>query len=206
MLRRIKNKIRNIFLAGVLVIIPISIPLFLFSFLFTRLDRAFSPLFKALMGYNIPGLGVGITIVTIFLVGLITTNFIGKKVIRLGEQFFSKIPLVRNIYQIAKQLLETIAIPDHNSFRQVVLVPYPRKGIYSLGFITCDNYWEAQERTSEELVNVFIPVTPNPTSGRLIIVPKNELITLSISIEDGIKIVVSGGAVVPSSQEKELLA
>jgi len=206
MLKRIRHKLRNIFLAGLLVIIPVSIPIFLLSFLFTRLDRLFSPLFKTLLGYNIPGLGVTITIVAVFLVGLVATNFIGKKLVRLGEQLLNQIPLVRNIYQIAKQFLETVTVTDRNSFRQVVLVEYPRKGIYSLGFITCDNYWEAQEHTSETLANVFIPVTPNPTSGRLIIVPRQELIPLSMSVEDGIKMVVSGGAVVPKGREKELLA
>jgi uncharacterized membrane protein len=146
------------------------------------------------------------TIIVIFLVGLIATNFIGRKLVGLGEQLLNKIPLVRNIYQISKQFLETITITDRNSFRQVVLVEYPRKGIYSMGFITCDDSWEAQSCTREELVNVFIPVTPIPTSGRLIIVPQQELIHLSISIEDGIKMVVSGGAVVPKGREKELPA
>jgi uncharacterized membrane protein len=201
MLKRVRNKLRNIFLAGLLVIIPVSIPVLLLSFLFTRLDRFFSPLFKALLGYNIPGLGVSMTIVAIFMVGLIATNFIGKKLVGLGEQFLNKIPLVRNIYQIAKQFLETVTLTDRNSFRQVVLIEYPRKGIYSLGFITCDDFWEAQDCTHEGIVNVFIPVTPNPTSGRLIIVPRQELIPLSMSIEDGIKVVVSGGAIVPKEQE-----
>jgi len=205
MFRRLRNKIRNIFLAGILVIIPMSIPIFLFSFIFTRLDRIFSPLFKTLLGYNIPGLGLSMTVLIIFLAGLIATNFVGKKLVSLGEHLLNKIPLVRNIYQIAKQFLETITVPDRNSFRQVVLVQYPRKGIYSLGFITCDNQWEAQEATNEDLVNVFIPVTPNPTSGRLIIVPRDELIPLSISVEEGIKMVVSGGAVVPRERREELL-
>jgi uncharacterized membrane protein len=206
MLKRIRNKLRNIFLAGLLVIIPVSVPIILLSFLFTRLDRFFSPLLSTILGYNVPGLGVSMTVITIILVGLIATNFIGKKLVGLGEQLFNKIPLVRNIYQIAKQFLETIAITDRNSFRQVVLVEYPRKGIYSLGFITCDDSWEAQDCTRQDLVNVFIPITPNPTSGRLIIVPDQELIPLSMNVEDGIKMVVSGGAVVPKEQKKELLA
>jgi uncharacterized membrane protein len=134
--------------------------------------------------------------------GLIVTNVIGRKTIQLGEKLLSKVPLVWNIYHSSKQLMESISVSGKKAFRQVVLVEYPRKGIYTLGFLTSDARGEVQMVTEKETVNIFVPTTPNPTSGVLIVVPKGDLIPLSMSIEEGIKVVVSGGMVVPPLPEK----
>jgi len=193
----LRHKIRNIFLAGLLVILPISITFFLLQFLFTSVDNIFAPLIFKLFKIRIPGLGLTLTLLLIFLTGLFTTNIIGKKLVAVGETLLGKIPLVRKIYIAAKQVIEAIALPEKKAFSQVVLIEFPRKGVYSLGFVTGSSAQEIQAVTEASLMNVFVPTTPNPTSGFLMMVPKEDLTPLSLSVEDGVKLIVSGGIISP---------
>lgn len=208
MYEKISRKIRNIFVAGFLVILPLIITVSLLVFIFNLFEKILArPVsfvlqllgLSQLIGYHLPGLlGFSVLIIICFLLGLIVTNVLGKKTITLGEKILSKVPLVWNIYYASKQLMEsTISMSSRKSLRQVVLVEYPRRGLYTLGFITSDAKGEVQDITEEELINIFIPTTPNPTSGMLIMVPSQDLIPLSMSIEDGIKLIVSGGMLVP---------
>ncbi|MCL6584326.1 MAG: DUF502 domain-containing protein [bacterium] len=206
------RKLRNIFVAGFLVILPVLITIFLVVFIFNTFERLLArPVSFGLkllglsqfIGYHIPGLlGLAALAIISFFLGLAVTNVIGKKFITLGEKILSKVPLVWNIYYASKQLMEsTVSMRNRKYLQQVVLVEYPRRGMYVIGFITSDARGEIQDVTQKEVLNVFVPTTPNPTSGMLIMVPRDDVTPLSMSIEDGIKLIVSGGMVTPLPPE-----
>ena len=148
-------------------------------------------------GYRIPFLGVLITLLIILIVGWLTTSFFGKKIFQLGETLVEKIPFVRRIYTGSKQVVISIAQADTSAFRKVVLLEFPRRGLLAIGFVTGESRGEVQRLTQENMFNVFVPTMPNPTSGFLIFAPADELTEVSMSIEEGIKYVVSGGIVTP---------
>jgi uncharacterized membrane protein len=206
LLSNFRYRLRNLFIAGLLIVLPISITLFVLTFLFKKLDNLLSPAFVKLLilfglplkeGQFIPGFGFVATILTILLAGLITRNIIGRKFFNLGEIIVEKIPVARSIYSGLKQIIETVTKSQTETFSKVVMIEYPRKGLLSLGFVTCAAKGEIQEVTNESVVNVFVPTTPNPTSGVLVFVSKKDIIPLSMTVEDGIKLVVSGGIVTP---------
>jgi uncharacterized membrane protein len=208
---KIRHKLRNIFIAGLLTILPILVTYFMLAFLFNKMDRISQPLVQKLLIYlsftdykigYVPGLGIVLTLVIVFLIGLFVTNVMGKKLVRLGERVVQKIPLVSSIYGASKQFLHAVSVSGKDSFSKVVLVEYPRKGLYSVGFVTCENKGETQRVTKNDVVNVFMPTTPNPTSGMLIMVPKKSIIPLSMTVEEGIKLVVSGGMVSPGLDDE----
>jgi len=151
----------------------------------------------------VPGVGVVTTLTLVFLIGLFTKNWAGRKLWDIGENIVARIPVIRSVYVGAKQVVDTFATNSTKSFSKVVMLEYPRKGIYCLAFITSHTKGEAQERTEEDLVNIFLPTTPNPTSGFLLLVPKEDLIELDMSVEDGIKMIVSGGLVTPKYIPRE---
>lgn len=203
MISRIKRRIRNIFITGLLITLPVAITFFILKFLFQNLD-ALSPVFTELLiqtgapipeGYRIPFLGFAMTFLIILLVGILTTNIFGKELLHLGETIVAKIPFVRSIYRGTKQVMVSFAHADTNSFKKVVLIEFPRKGLHAIGFVTGETKGEVQEHTSGQVINVFVPTTPNPTSGFLVFAPKEEVQEIAMSIEDGIKYVISGGIV-----------
>ncbi|MBI5428685.1 MAG: DUF502 domain-containing protein [Nitrospinae bacterium] len=206
MITSVKHRIRTIFVTGLLITLPIAFTFFILNFLFKSLDNSLSPTFTQLLilmgvhipeGFRLPGLGVIMTVLVIFLVGLFTTNIFGEKLVRLGEAVVARIPIVRSIYTGAKQVVTTVIQTDTGSFSRCVLVQFPRKGVYALGFVTSEAKGEIQDKTTEQVINVFVATTPNPTSGFLIFVPKEDLIELDMPIEDGIKLIISGGIVTP---------
>ncbi len=146
-------------------------------------------------GYRIPALGLVITLLIILIVGWFTTNFFGKRLISLGESIVGRIPFVRRIYKGTKQVVQSIAHADTSAFRKVVLLEFPRRGMLAIGFVTGESRGEVQQYTREDVLNVFVPTMPNPTSGFLVFAPPDELTEIDMSIEDGIKYVVSGGIV-----------
>lgn len=212
MLSGLKRRIRNIFLTGVAVTIPIAFTLFILKFLFNTLDKSVSPYFtKLLISMGVPmanvyrpGLGVVMTLVVIFLVGLFTKNFFGAKLIQLGEMIVEKIPFVSNIYSGIKQVVTTIANTETQAFKKVVMVEFPRKGVYAIGFVSSEARGEVQQKTENEVINVIIPTTPNPTSGFLVFAPKEDIIELDMTIEDGIKLIISCGIVTPKYEPDEM--
>jgi len=178
---------------------------FILQFLFKNLD-ALSPVFTNVLiqlgapfpeGYRIPFLGVLMTLLIILTVGWLTTSFFGKKIFKIGETLVEKIPFVRRIYTGSKQVVISIAQADTSAFRKVVLLEFPRRGLLAIGFVTGESRGEVQRLTQENMFNVFVPTMPNPTSGFLIFAPSDELTEVSMSIEEGIKYVVSGGIVTP---------
>jgi uncharacterized membrane protein len=151
-----------------------------------------------------PGAGLLALILFIFVIGLLARTFLGRLFVRIGEAIVGRLPVIRTIYLGLKQILEAILSGGGRHFRDVVLFEYPRKGIYAVGFVTGTSRGEVQDRTPEETVNVFLPTTPNPTSGYLLLVPRAELTYLDMNVEDAVKLIISGGIVAPKGATREL--
>ncbi|MBT6346222.1 MAG: DUF502 domain-containing protein [Nitrospina sp.] len=207
MFSKLRRRIRNIFITGLLITLPIVLTWFILQFLLKNFD-SLSPVFTNILiqlgapipeGYRIPFLGLIVTLLIVLLVGWFTTNFFGKKIFQMGELLIEKIPYVRRIYKGTKQVVKSIAEADTSAFRKVVLIEFPRRGLLAIGFVTGESRGEVQERTQENMLNVFVPTMPNPTSGFLVFSPPEELTEVSMSIEEGIKYVVSGGIVCPQT-------
>lgn len=201
------GRLRAYFLAGVLVTAPIAITVYIAWWLISFIDGNIRPLIPA--AYNpenflpfwIPGIGVLVVILAVTLIGAFAAGYVGRLVLGLGEGLVERMPVVRSVYGAVKQIFETVLAKKSNAFREVVVIQYPRHGVWSLGFITGSAHPEIQQVTSgasagEEMVNVFIPCAP-PTTGFLVMAPKREVTVLSITVEDGLKMVMSGGIVIP---------
>ena len=196
------RKLRTQFLAGVLVTIPLGATILILVWLFTTIDNILQPTIRGILGYRVPGVGFVITIVLIYLVGVIASNVFGKRLIQYGESLVSRIPLVRPLYRGIKQLMDSFSTPGKSRFMQAVLVEFPRKGIWTMGFITN----ESSAQSGEKRLNVFIPTSPNPTSGFLQIVGEDEIIRTDISVENALKMIVSAGRVSPKEVVDNLSA
>ena len=187
-------KLRNYFFTGVVVLIPIGFTLYLTKFLISisakLIPEKINP--NTYLHFSIPGLEIILSILIITIVGGLSLSFLGKKFLQIIDDLFKKIPILRTIYSAIGQMTETFTQKD-NSRKSVVLVEYPKKGSWAVGFATKDNKTEMSTKTNEELVNVFIPTTPNPTSGFLIMFPKKDLIFLNMTFEEASKFIVSAG-------------
>ena len=178
---------RRIF-AGLLAIVPIAVTFWILKLLFTFLDGFAAPILKRI-GIEIPGLGIILTLVIVFLLGLLVTNVLGKTLFKWGERILAKLPIVNTIYKTIKQITAAFSGSTVKSFQQVIFMQYPRIGLWTMCFVTN----ESQNETGEEFYHVFVPTTPNPTSGVFIIVPKKDVVHPNISVEDGLKAIISGG-------------
>jgi uncharacterized membrane protein len=194
------KKLRAQFMAGILVIVPVGATVLILVWLFNSIDSILQPAVNAIFGRDIPGVGFGATIVLIYVAGVIVRNFIGKKIIRYGESLLAKVPIFRQLYSGIRQILESFAAPDKTGFMQVVLVEFPREGMRALGFVTN----ELKDTTGEKLLSVLIPTAPNPTSGFLQIVKEKDVIRTRISVEEAIKMVVSGGRMTPPEVQNKI--
>lgn len=196
-------RIRGYLLAGILVTAPITITVYLTYLFLTFVDAKVALVlpadwYQALYGRaTIPGIGLFVAITFFICVGWFATNFLGRIVILISEKILARMPIIRSIYGATKQIMETVMTSQSNAFRDVVMLEYPRRGIWTLGFVTGVSEGEVQEVTADEVVNIFVPTTPNPTSGFLLFVPRQDLIFLEMSVEEGIKLVVSGGMITP---------
>lgn len=193
---RIIDSIRNQFLAGLLVVAPLWLTYVALKFFFRLLDGFFAPLIHHWIGVSIPGLGFILLFIFLYLIGMITSNILGRSLYHFWEAILNRIPFVKNIYQAAKQLIHTLSLPKTKGFKRVVLVEYPRTGLFAVGFVT--NFIE-DKRNARQFAIVFIPTTPNPTSGVFEMVPQAELIETNLTVEEGIKMVISGGLVAPGN-------
>tara|TARA_Y100000590_G_scaffold409284_1_gene501336 strand:+ start:2134 stop:2748 length:615 start_codon:yes stop_codon:yes gene_type:complete len=192
--RSIFAKVRNNFIAGIVVLIPIGITLYLTIFLVSIsskiIPKEINP--NHYLPYNIPGLEIFIALIMITFIGWLSLSFIGKRLLRVFENILKKIPILRTIYSAIGQMTDTFTSTDKDK-KNVVLVEYPRKGSWAVGFATKDNEGEISDKTKQKLVNVFIPTTPNPTSGFLLMFPKEEVIYLDLTFEEASKFIVSAG-------------
>ena len=197
-----KAAIRTNLAAGVLVLAPIGATVLFLRFVVTQVDQVILLLPEAYrpgsyLPFPVPGLGLVVVLMVLFLAGFLARNFLGRWVVRMWERLLTAIPFAGPFYQAVKQLVETVFGDGSKDFRKVVLMEYPRKGMYSIGFVTGEAGGEIQHRTEKKAVNVFLPTTPNPTSGFYLVVPEDEVIPLSMSVEDAFKVIVSGGIIKP---------
>jgi len=195
------GRLRAYFFAGILVTAPISITFYIAWQFIDAIDSWVAPMLPAAINpriWGVPGFGLALVALALTLIGALTAGFAGRFFLKLSEAILAHMPVIRGIYAAVKQILETVLAQKANAFREVVLIEYPRKGIWTLGFITGATSGEVKDHFEAEMVNVFIPTTPNPTSGFLLFLPRNEVHVLRMSVEEGIKMVVSTGIITPN--------
>lgn len=202
-MKQLINIIKRYFVSGVLVVVPLILTYIVLKFLFESVDGILHPLIEKLFGYYVYGMGVVVTLLLILMAGILTRNFFGAKLYRLWDKFLNKVPLIRPIYSAAKQLLEAVAAPSMDSFKEVVLVEYPRQGVYAVGFLTNRLKIKKGDETSSH-VSVFVPSTPTPISGMVVLFDASEVTLLNLTIEEGIKFLVSGGVASPEILETKI--
>ena len=210
----ILGRIRAYFFAGVLVSTPVAVTIALALWFIEFVDSHVVPLIPVHWNPNtyiqdyfgitlsVPGVGVVVLAVVITLIGALTAGFLGRFIIRTGENIVARMPIVRSIYSASKQILETVFRDQSEAFREAVLVEYPRRDAWTIAFITGRTTGEVQARTPDDVVNVYVPTTPNPTSGFLIYVPASDVTILSMSVEDAAKLIISAGLVYPAQSSK----
>lgn len=192
---------RNRFFTGVIVAIPVVVTLLVVNWIVTKIDAnvfriipdSLNP--ETYLGFAIPGLGIIISIILLFLLGVIASNFIGKSLIKSGEKLLDRVPVVSPVYKSLKQIVETVAAQKDRAFRDVCLLEYPKKDVWAIGFVTADLSGKPAEALGDGMVCVFVPTTPNPTSGFLLFVHQDSLQILDMTPEEGAKMIISGGMV-----------
>ena len=203
------KKLQKYLIAGLLVWLPIVVTVLLFRFLITLMDQTLILLPsqirpEAVIGFKLPGLGLILTLLVLIVTGIFAANFVGKSMVNFGEKIFKKIPIVRSVYSAAKNFADIVFSDTGQSFKKVLLIQYPRKGVYSLAFQTSTNLGEVQKKTGSDVVFRFVPTTPNPTSGFIIIIPKEDVIEMDMEVDEAFKMIVSLGVVVPEWKKEEL--
>lgn len=195
-------RLRGYLLGGILVTTPLAITIYIALLFIQWGDNQVRSLIPTeyYPEFSIPGLGLILIIAGLIFIGWITASLLGRFFIRLTHYILARVPVVRNVYLVSKQVMETVVSNRSDSFREVVLIQYPRKGIWGIAFVTGHTKGEVQDITTDEVVNVFVPTTPNPTSGFLLFVPRRDLVPLSMTIEEGVKMVISGGIVTPDDR------
>jgi uncharacterized membrane protein len=195
--------LRRYLVAGLLVWIPLGVTVFILRVLIGLMDKTlllipeqYRP--EEWLGFTIPGLGLILTLLVLLVTGLLAANIVGRSMVGLWESLLDRIPVVRSVYSAAKNFAEIVFSDSGQSFKKVLLIEYPRKGVYSLAFQTATNLGEVQGRTGEEMICTFVPTTPNPTSGYIIILPKKDVIELDMEIDEALKMIISLGVVVPT--------
>jgi len=203
LISKLFRKISNNFFKGILISAPIIITLYIAWGLIKFFDRKASPLLGT-FPFEIPGFGLITVFIFFAIIGFITTGLLGRIFSSFIEKVLSKMPVLRNIYSGLKQLFEAILAKKSNSFREVVLLEYPRKGIWAMGFLTGETKGEVNRKTKNQMANIFLPTTPNPTSGFLLFVPKKDILRLTMTVEEGIKMIISAGMLTPSENQKKI--
>jgi uncharacterized membrane protein len=205
-LKRLKDILKKNLIAGLIVILPIALTFYIIMLLLRVVDHIFNYLPSkynpgTYLPFPIPGLGFIIVFIIILITGFFARNYVGSKLIAFWEKVINKIPFVRSIYIAIKRLGETLFLKTEKNFKRVVLIEYPRKGIFTFGFTTGVGEGEIQEKTEKQVLNVFVPTTPNPTSGFYLLAPPEELIFLEMSVEDAFKLIMSAGIVTPERKK-----
>ena len=197
-----KSPLRSYFVTGLLIWVPLVITLWVLNLIVSTMDQSLQLLPEHLQperffGRKVPGLGVVLTLVVIFITGLLTRNILGQGLVRIWEALLSRIPIVRSIYSSVKQVSDTVLSPSGQAFRKALLVQYPRTGVWTIGFQTGSPAHEVRSAVPVEMVSVYVPTTPNPTSGFFLMFPRSETIDLDMSVDEALKYVVSMGVVAP---------
>lgn len=204
------KRLRTYFLTGVIVTAPISITVYVTWSIIEWFDQKFLPLVPKLpkkyddylilpfdLPFDIPGLGLIVAVLGLTIIGFLTANLLGRSIVRIGERLVDQMPIVRGIYNVLKQLFETVLQDSSQAFQHAALVEYPRRGLYTIGFVAGDTKGEVLRRTKLDLVSVYVPTTPNPSSGFILFIPREDIQLLDMTVEQAMKYVVSVGVVVP---------
>ncbi|HRK98053.1 MAG: DUF502 domain-containing protein [Alphaproteobacteria bacterium] len=202
---RVFAALRNYFLTGLVVTAPVGLSLYLVWSVLAWIDEKVGGILPIRLtdDKDIPGLGVIVAIGFFIVVGIFTRNFIGRMLLKLSHYVMERLPVVKTVYGALKQVIDMVMGQQAKAFRDVVMIEYPRKGVYMMGFLTGKTEGEVQALTDKEMVNIFIPTTPNPTSGFLVFVPADEVIDLNMSVDDGLKMIISGGMITPKYSPKK---
>jgi uncharacterized membrane protein len=206
---RLREHLRGYFLAGILVTGPVSLTFYLawlfVDFIDSRvaliLPAAYNP--NNYLPVHIPGIGLVVVAIGLTLIGALTAGYVGRRLLRIGDRLLARMPVIRGLYGAMKQIFETVLSKQSNTFREVVLIEWPRRELWTIGFITGKPEGEIRELTSDDVVNVYVPTTPNPTSGYLVHVPRRDVVLLSMTVEEAIKFVISGGIVAPPDRRAQ---
>lgn len=207
---RVKTTLRRTFVTGLLIVLPGLVTVFVIRFVFAQVNSTVMPMVLKLiplvglgrwaeaawMNYMAPLVSISLTFLLIYLLGLLGENVIGRQVLTFFDRLLRQVPIVRGIYSATSQFIDTFS-GDKKAFSRVVLVEYPRRGLWTMALLTSDTTGEVQHRTAKEVVSVFVPTTPNPTSGWLLFVPSDEIIELEMSVDDAFKMIISGGVLTP---------
>lgn len=201
------KNLSNYFIRGLITLLPLLVTIWMLNFLFSFLDSILGTFVTLFIGRPVPGLGLFLTILLVFVVGFFATHLIGAQLFRLGEEFLFRVPIVKSIYSGVKQINDVLFHQKSaDEYRRACLVEYPRKGIWSVGFITSDAAQEIEAKVNEKMINVFIANTPTPATGFLIVVPAREVVLLEMKIEEAFKYIVSGGVLKPGTTSQGLSA
>ena len=202
-------RLRTYFLTGIIVTAPVSITVYLSWLFIDYVDRQVKPFIPeqynpdTYLPFGLPGTGVVIMVVVLILIGTLAAGLVGRTLVRLGERVLAQMPVIRSIYGALKQIFETVLAHKSTAFRQVVLIQFPRSGIWAIGFATGTTKGEVQKVMNDEVVSVFMPTAPNPTSGYLLFLPRKEVVFLRMTVEEGLKMVISGGVVIPPDRSQD---
>ncbi len=194
------RRLRNYFLTGLVVAAPIAVTIWVSTWFVQSVDSWFAPFIPGFLKdspYSLPGIGLIASLIILTTLGALAANFFGRTILEFGESLLDRVPVVRNIYGAVKQIFETVATQSNKNFRGVVLFEYPRKDIWALGFVTTEAKGEIAEKKGDNLLCIFAPTTPNPTSGYLLFVPKEDTIEMDMTVEEAAKLIISAGLVVP---------
>lgn len=203
-------KLRSYFVTGLLIWVPLVITLWVLDLIVSTMDQSLQLLPaqlqpQALFGFRVPGIGAILTVVVIFLTGLATRNFVGQTLVKFWEGLLERIPIVRSIYSSVKQVSDTVLSPNGQAFRKAMLVQYPRAGVWTIAFQTGSPADEVRAATAQDMVSVYVPTTPNPTSGFFLMVPRSDVVELGMSVDQALKYVVSMGVVAPLDRSGKTL-
>jgi len=204
----LKLNLKRIFLAGLAVTVPIGLTLYILIFLIGMMDGLLTVMPAklhpdALLGFHVPGLGILVTLFLILVCGLMAQSIVGRRIVRLSEGMLDRIPVVRSIHSAIKKIVDSMFMYRSRSFRKVVLVEFPRRGAYTVAFVTGTPGDEIQAKTGKKCQSVYVPTTPNPTSGYFIVFPEEDLIQLDMTVEEAFTLVISGGIVNPPGRLRE---
>lgn len=192
-------RLRNYVITGAVVLVPVVLTWYVLAAMFRFLDGLTARWVIRWIGQPVPGLGMLVTVAIVVLTGLLARSFIGRRMISFGQSIIAGMPIVRSVYVTIRQIVDAFAMTDQNAFKRVALIEYPRKGIWSVAFLTSSGIPVISEVVGQDLVSVFLPTTPNPTSGFFLLLPRNDVRLLEISVEDGLKLVISGGVFSPGA-------
>ena len=202
------KRLRRYLVAGILVWAPLAVTFILLRLAVNLMDKTLAVLPQQyrpdqLLGFHIPGLGVILTLIVLFVTGMLAANFVGRYVVGGWESLMNRIPVVRSVYSAAKKFAEIVFSDSSDSFKNVLLIEYPRKGLYSIAFQTSTDLGEVQGRTGEDVICCFVPTTPNPTSGIVVMIPRKDVMVLDMDVDEALKMIISLGVVVPTWRKEQ---